>query len=67
MPIHLAHKGQIVLLVNEKVQISSKYLDFLDVFLEEKVSILPKVTNLNQYAIENQGRQSIKDSFSNPL
>ena len=47
MPIHPAKKVQIVLLVIEKVQIPSKYPDFLDIFLEEKALILLKVIEFN--------------------
>ena len=54
MPIHLAREAQIATLVINKVQIPSKYSDFLDVFLEKKALILPKVINLNQYAIKLQ-------------
>ena len=54
MALHPAREAQIASLVIEEVQIPSKYLDFLDVFLEEKASILPKATDLNQHAIELQ-------------
>ena len=57
MAIHPARKAQIALRVAEKVQIPTKYSDFLDVFLEEKALILPKATELNQYAIELQDGQ----------
>ena len=46
MPIHRAWETQITLLVIEKVQISSKYLNFSDVFLEEKAFILPKAAKI---------------------
>lgn len=52
MVIHLAKKTQIILLLMKKVTIKKKYLDFINVFLEKKASILLKITNLNQYAIE---------------
>ena len=52
MAIHLVKKAQITLLVVKKVKIPTEYSDFSDVFLEEKASILPKVTKFNQYAIE---------------
>ena len=42
------------MLIAKKVQISTEYLGFLDVFLEEEVLILPKATKLNQHAIELQ-------------
>ena len=59
MPIHPAQEAQIALLVAEKVKISTKYLDFLDVFLEEKALILPKVTKLNQHTIKLQEGQQL--------
>ena len=59
MPIHLAQKPQIALLVIKEMQIPSKYLDSLDVFLEEKTSILPKTTKLNQHVIELQESQQL--------
>ena len=55
MPIYLAREAQIALLVIEEVQIPSKYSDFSDVLSEEKASILPKATDLNQHAIELPG------------
>ena len=59
MPIDLSKKAQIILLVIEKMQILSKYSDFLNIFFQEKASILPKATNLNQYAIELQKGQQL--------
>ena len=67
MLIHQAQKDQIALLVIEKMQILSKYSDFLDVFSKKKASILLEAINLNQHAIENQGRWQIKNSFLNLL
>ena len=55
--IHPARKAQIALLVTKKVKISTEYSDFLNVFLEEKALILPKVTELNRHAIELQEDQ----------
>ena len=52
MPIYPARETQIALLVAKEVKIPTKYSDFLNVFLEKKASILPKVTKLNQHAIE---------------
>ena len=52
MPIHPAQEAQIALLIIKEMQIPSKYLDFSDVFLEERPSILPEAINLNQYTIE---------------
>ena len=50
--IHLARKAQIALLVAEKVKIPIEYLDFLDVFLEEKALVLLAATDLNHHAIK---------------
>ena len=52
MPIYLIKKNQIVLLVIKKMQIPSKYSDFLDIFLEENTLILLKAINLNQHVIK---------------
>ena len=52
MAIHPARKAQIVLLVAKKVQILSKYLDFLYVFSKKKALILSETTKLNQHAIK---------------
>ena len=41
------------------MQIPSKYLDFLDVFIEEKALILLKTINLNQYVIKPQKSQKL--------
>ena len=48
MPIYQVRKTQIALLVIKKAQILSKYLDFLDVFLEKEALILPEITEMNQ-------------------
>lgn len=45
--IHPAHKAQIVFLIPEEIKILAKYLDFLDIFLEEKALILLKIIKLN--------------------
>ena len=59
MPIYLAQKAQIALLVAKEVKVLIKYSDFLDVFLEEKALILPKVTEMNQHTIKlPDGQQS---------
>ena len=57
MPIHPVQKAQIILLVAKKVQILNKYLDFSDIFLDEKALILPKTIKLNQYVINLQEGQ----------
>ena len=45
--IHLAKKAQIALLVIKKMQIQSKYLGFLNIFLEKKALILLEANNFN--------------------
>ena len=57
MPIYPAREAQIASLVIEEVQIPSEYSDFSDVFSEERASILPEATELNQHAIELQEGQ----------
>ena len=52
MLIHLIKKTQTTLLITEKIQISAKYLDFSDIFLEKKTLILIKATELNKHAIK---------------
>ena len=59
MAIHPAKEAQMALLVAEEVKISTKYSDFSDVFLEEKASILPEATELNQHVIELQKGQQL--------
>ena len=59
MAIYPAKKAQITLLVAKKVKIATKYSDFLDVFPEEKVLILPEITKLNQHAIKLQKGQQL--------
>ena len=59
MTIHPAKKAQIALLVAKKVKISTKYLDFSDVFLEEKALILLEATKLNQHIIKLQEDQQL--------
>ena len=57
MAIHPSREAQIALLVAEEVKIPTEYSDFSDVFSEEKASILPEATELNQHAIELQEGQ----------
>ena len=57
MAIHPARKAQIALLLAEKVKITIKYSDFLDVSLEEKALILLETMELNQHAIKLQEGQ----------
>ena len=44
-------EAQIASLLTEKVKIPDKYLDFADVFSEEKTLVLPERTELNEHAI----------------
>ena len=57
--IHPARKARIALLVAKEVQIPTQHLDFLDVFLKEKASILLKATELNQHVIKLQKDQQL--------
>ena len=57
MAIYPAREAQIALLVAKEIQISSEYSDFSDVFSEEKASILPEATELNQHVIKLQKSQ----------
>lgn len=52
--VYPAWKAQIALLLTKKVKITTKYLDFSNVFSEKKALVLLKLTELNQYAIELQ-------------
>ena len=45
--IHLAKKIKIALLLTEKVTISNKYLDFINIFLKKKVLVFLIITKLN--------------------
>ena len=47
MLIRLVQEAQIALLITKEVKISIKYLNFSDVFLEEKALVLLATTNLN--------------------
>ena len=57
MAIYPAREAQIALLVAKEFKIPSEYLDFLNVFLEEKALILLEATELNQHAIKLQEGQ----------
>ena len=58
IPIYLAQKAQIALLIAEKIKILTKYSDFLDVFSKKKALILLKITKWNQYSIKlHKGQQ----------
>ena len=49
--IYLNKAAQIALFLTEKVMILDKYLDFVNIFLEEKVLVLPERIKLNEHAI----------------
>ena len=56
--IHLDKKAQIASLLSKEVKISDKYLDFTNVFLEQKALVLSKCTKLNKYIIDlENGKQ----------
>ena len=57
MPIHPAQKTKIALLVIQKMQIPSEYSDFSDIFSKKEGSILPKIPEMSQHAIELQAGQ----------
>ena len=50
--IYLDRVAQIASLLTKKVKILDKYLDFVDVFSEEKTLVLSERTKFNQHAIE---------------
>ena len=52
MAIYPAKKAQIAPLIAKKVPILTKYLDFSNIFLEEKALILLEIIKSNQYAIK---------------
>ena len=49
--IHLDREAQIASLLTEEVKIPDEYLDFTDVFSEEKALVLAERTKLNEHAI----------------
>ena len=58
MPIHLARKAQLSLLLAKEVTVPTEYLDFADVFLEKSANILAERIGANKYAIElENGKQ----------
>ena len=50
--VHLNKKAQIASLLIKKVKILDEYLDFINIFSEKKVLMLPEQAKFNQYAIE---------------
>ena len=57
MSIYPARAAQIASLIAKEMQIPTDYLDFSDVFSEEKALVLPKVIDLNQHVIKLQKDQ----------
>ena len=58
--IHPDREAQIASLLTEEVKIPDKYLDFTDIFLEEKELVLPERTELNEHAIDlEDGKQPL--------
>ena len=50
--IHSDKVAQIVLLLTKKIMIADEYLDFVNVFSEEKALVLPEHTKFNKHAID---------------
>ena len=58
LEIYPNRETQIALLLTKEVKIPDKYLDFADVFSEEKALVLPERTELNEHAIDlEDGKQ----------
>ena len=57
MLIYPVRAAQIALLIAKKVKILTNYLDFSNVFSEEKALVLLEITDLNQHAIKLQESQ----------
>ena len=56
--IYPGREAPIISLLPKKVKISEEYLDFTDIFLEEKALMLPERTKLNEHAIDlENGKQ----------
>lgn len=52
--IYLSIKSRIAFLLIESVKIFGKYFAYTDVFLEKKMAMLSKITNLSKNAIKLQ-------------
>ena len=52
MSIDPAREAEIASLIAKEVKILNNYLDFSNIFSEERALVLPEITNLNQHAIE---------------
>lgn len=58
--IYLDRETQIAFLFTKKVKIPNKYFDFTNVFLEEKILVLPEHTKFNKHDINlNNGKQPL--------
>ena len=58
--LHPDKAAQIAFLLAKKIQIPNEYLDFANVFLEEKALVLPERTKLNEHAINlEDGKQPL--------
>ena len=58
--IHLDRVAQIAFFLAKEVKIPDQYSDFVDVFSEEKVLVLPKWIESNQHSIElKEGKQPL--------
>lgn len=57
MLIYLIYEAQIALLVDKKVPIPNKYLDFVDIFLKMSVAKLFKHSVINKYLINLESKK----------
>lgn len=55
--IYPLRKAWIAFTFIEKIKIANNFLDYIDVFLKKKATVLPKSNNLNQQAIKHQKDQ----------
>lgn len=51
MFIYLAWEAQIGLLLTKEINISKKYIDFLDIFSKKSVTIILKYLDINKHII----------------
>ena len=52
MTIYPAREVQLALLLAKKVTVPTKYLDFVDVFLEKSANVFPERIGADEHAIE---------------
>lgn len=58
MSINSAHKTQIILLLSNQVSVLKKYINFLDVFIQELIKTFSDSMNKNEYTIDlESGKQ----------